>query len=523
MKKLIDNLRALGPVKLGAMAAMGIAVTALMAMLALSGGPSLSAALYSGLGLKDSANIAAALKAGHIDYAVNDGGHGILVSPSQLDAARLLLAKHDLPAGNTSGFAIFDHQNPLTGSDFLDRIDETRAIDGELERTIDLIQGIRSSRVQVVLPQRDDFSLRTAPAQASVMLSIAGAAPIDHGSVDAILNLVASAVPGLKPSNISIADDRGDLLAEAGRSDTTMMNARDQAIKQATELHLSDAVRSMLDAAIGSDQVRVVTSVAMDFDRTALTSTSYDPNGQVVRSQEKSTSKTARTTNRDNTVSVANNLPGGSSEKQAPKRTDDESHTTQTTNYEISQSVKKIVHATPQITRISVAVMLDEVQAKGAGGKMIWQPRSAAALAGIKRLVETAIGYDKARGDVVDIQSMRFVAPDTQGARPRLSMIGRFMNSGLLLPLLRLLVTAVVGLAALLIVFRPMVRRITAPSEALETSAGAMIGAEGRQAIAGPDGDGANNPVRVIADLIDKNPEASVAVLRGWLSHEAAQ
>ncbi|HQT86755.1 MAG: flagellar M-ring protein FliF [Acidiphilium sp. 37-64-53] len=518
MNKLIENLRALGPVKLGAMAAVAVGVLALMATLAVTGGPSPNATLYDGLGLKDASNITTALAAAHIKYEIGDNGHSIMVEPTQLDQARLLLAQHDLPAGSSSGFAIFDHQNPLTGSDFLDRIDETRAIDGELERTIDLIQGIRSSRVQVVLPQADDFSLHTAPAQASVMLSLAGAAPLDRQSIDAILNLVASAVPGLKPSNISIADDRGDLLAQAGRNDNAMLDARDASLKQATEQHLTDAVRSMLDAALGPNQVRVVTAVSMNFDRTAQTATSYDPNGQVVRSQQQSRTKSNRTENDNKTVSVANNLPGASTAPATPKSVDATSRTDQTTNYEISQTVKHTIHATPEITRISVAVMLDDVQVKGPKGQMITRPRSAATIARIQNLVQTAIGYDKARGDVVDVQSMAFANTNTMIAAPKQSLLARFMSSGMLMPLLRIVVSGLIALAALLVVFRPMVRRLTAPP--VPASADAAIGGPNQAAIAGPDQEGADNPIRAIVELIDRNPEDSVAVIRGWLSQE---
>ncbi|MGC9270052.1 flagellar basal-body MS-ring/collar protein FliF [Acidiphilium sp.] len=517
MNKLLENLRALGPVKLGAMAAVAVGVMALMAMLAMTGGPSPNAMLYGGLGLKDASNIATALTTARIKYAIGDNGHSIMVEPAQLDQARLLLAQHDLPAGSSSGFAIFDHQNPLTGSDFLDRIDETRAIDGELERTIDLIQGIRSSRVQVVLPQNDDFSLHTAPAQASVMLSLAGAAPLDRESIDAILNLVASAVPGLKTSNISIADDRGDLLAQAGQSDNAMLDARDARLKQATEQQLTDAVRSMLVAALGPNQVKVVTAVSMNFDRTAQTATSYDPNGQVVRSEQQSRTKSDRTENSDKTVSVANNLPGASANTNAPKQTDDRTRSDQTTNYEISQTVKHTVHATPEITRISVAVMLADVAAKGPKGQIIERPRSAATIARIKTLVQTAIGYDKARGDVVVVQSMPFVNPDSMSAMPKPSLITRFMNSGLLLPLLRILISGLIALAALLVVFRPMVRRLTAPPAAPATT---LVGSENHGAIAGPAGEAVDNPIRAIVDLIDRSPEESVAVIRGWLSRE---
>ncbi|OYV62440.1 MAG: hypothetical protein B7X01_01480 [Acidiphilium sp. 21-62-4] len=330
--------------------------------------------------------------------------------------------------------------------------------------------------------------------------------------------MVASAVPGLKPSNISIADDRGDLLAQAGRNDNAMLDARDASLKQATEQHLTDAVRSMLDAALGPNQVRVVTAVSMNFDRTAQTATSYDPNGQVVRSQQQSRTKSNRTENDNKTVSVANNLPGASTAPATPKSVDATSRTDQTTNYEISQTVKHTIHATPEITRISVAVMLDDVQVKGPKGQMITRPRSAATIARIQNLVQTAIGYDKARGDVVDVQSMAFANTNTMIAAPKQSLLARFMSSGMLMPLLRIVVSGLIALAALLVVFRPMVRRLTAPP--VPASADAAIGGPNQAAIAGPDQEGADNPIRAIVELIDRNPEDSVAVIRGWLSQE---
>jgi hypothetical protein len=141
MNKFLDNLRGLDRTKLAALAGIAIAVLALMAAVALSGRASANAMLYSGFSLGDSAKIVEALKAGHIPYRIAEGGHAIMVTPGGRDQARLLLAEKNLPAGNSTGFALFDHQNPLTGSSFLGRINETRAIDGSLERTITLIYG----------------------------------------------------------------------------------------------------------------------------------------------------------------------------------------------------------------------------------------------------------------------------------------------------------------------------------------------------------------------------------------------
>lgn len=535
MNKLLDNLRGLGRTKLAALAGIAIAVLALMAAVALSGGASANAMLYSGLSLGDSAKIAAALKAGHIPYRIAEGGHAIMVTPGARDQARLLLAEKNLPAGNSTGFALFDHQNPLTGSSFLDRINETRAIDGSLERTITLIHGVRAARVQVVLPHRAAFSLTTQPARASVMLSLAGAVPLDQQSVNAILNLVASSVPGLQPDNITIADDRGELLASAGQASSLLLNAHEAAIRSQTERALSHRVRDLLTAAIGPGKARVVTTISMNFDRTNRLATRYNPKSQVVRSRQTSDSTSDRVDGQNKTVSVQNNLPGANTTSNQPKRQDRRNRSSRVTNYEINKTVEHVVHAAPTIKRLSVAVIVDGVTTttgKGAKAKTVWRPRSAATLAQLRKLVEAAIGYDKARGDVVDVQSLRFAPPVPIPAGP--SFIARLMRSGAMIPVLRTLITGLIGLAALFLVFKPMLRKVLDETQR-ESDASTMIDAPEADALLEVESPptsgllgpatrrlGAPNGLEHVIAMIEENPEASISVLRHWLTEEVA-
>jgi flagellar M-ring protein FliF len=533
MNKLLENLRALGPVKLGALAAVGAVALGFMLFLGFYGGSGPTDLLYGNLGLRDAGTITDTLKAQHIAYRLGDEGHAVYVPRAQLDAARLLLAQHNLPSGGAVGFSLFDHASPLSGSSFLDRINETRALDGELEQTINLIQGVRSARVQVVLPHRAPFSLTTDPAQASVMLSLNGAAPLDRESINAILNLVASAVPGLNPHNISIADDRGDLLAAPGETGDDQLTDRELAVKQRTQQGIDRSVTAMLAATLGPGHVHVVTTVSMNFDKSEVTSTSYDPNGQVARSTQEIRQKSSRTTAKDKTVSVQNDLPGNTIKSTEPKRQDLESKDNQTTNYEISQTVKRVAHNTPQISKISVAVMVDGVTTLGKGNKPIWRQRSATKLAAIRSLVKTAIGYDKARGDTVDVQSMPFVQ-EFPSAPARKTLIQRLLRGGMVESLLRTLIIAIAGLIALLFVFRPLMIRLT-------TSGAAAIAAAGSQAIGAPAGGGAKlagpgeiislgqvegplraAAVRRVSDLVENNPDAALTVIRGWLGAEGA-
>src|SRR6185312_443550 len=172
----------------------------------------------------------------------------ILVAADQIPEARLALAKEGLPAGGSIGYEIFDRGDGLAATDFQQKINETRALEGELVRTIRVINGIRAVRVHLVLPRREPFARESQEAQASVMLTMSGAARLDREGIQAILNLVAAAVPGLHPQNIAIVDSRGNLLARAGQPIGQASAAlTTEEVRHGTELRLARAVEEMLE------------------------------------------------------------------------------------------------------------------------------------------------------------------------------------------------------------------------------------------------------------------------------------
>ncbi|MGH7153136.1 MAG: flagellar basal-body MS-ring/collar protein FliF, partial [Acetobacteraceae bacterium] len=277
MKPLLDGLRALGTARLAALGAVGLGTLALLALLILAGTAQPMTLLYGDLDLRDSAQITDQLSRAHIPYHLRASGSVITVPADQVSQARVLLARQGLPTGGTVGYEIFDHTDPLGTTEFQQRIDETRALEGELARTIDAISGVRAARVHLVLPQREPFARDQDTAQASVLLTMAGATRLDRQGVQAILNLVAAAVPGLKPRNIAVVDSLGDLLARAGEPvgpEGTAMSADE--IRHATEMRLARAVEDMLDRSFGPGHVRAEASVQMDFDHVNLTEEKFD-------------------------------------------------------------------------------------------------------------------------------------------------------------------------------------------------------------------------------------------------------
>ena len=410
MKAILASLRALGPMKLGAMALVAAVSLGLIGMLALRTNASPMALLYADLDLREAGQVVDQLDRAHIPHESDPTGSRIMVPEDQVARARMLLAKDGLPSGGSIGNEIFDRGDGLTASAFQQGISQTRALEGELARTIRSLQGVRAVRVHLVLPRREPFARDRQEAQASVVLTMAGAARLDREGVQAVLNLIAAAVPGLKAQNIAVIDSRGNLLARAGQPTANLAAAQSgEEMKRGTELRLSRAVEEMLERSLGAGRVRAEAAVDLDFDTVHETQEKYDPDGQVVRSQQNSTGN-SRSTEAAQSVSVQNNLPNADPAASGPGSQEQKSE--ETTSYEIGKTVRTVVRDQPQLKRVSLAVMVDGVTAPGPDGKPLWAPRPADELARIASLVRSAIGFDEKRGDRVEVVSMRFTAND---------------------------------------------------------------------------------------------------------------
>ena len=548
MKAALDGLKALGPARLAAMAAVALGMLGLLAFLSLHSGAEQMALLYGDLDLKDSAQVVEQLGHQHIAYRIAGQGSQILVPVDQVPRARLLLAKEGLPSGGSIGYEIFDRGDGLAATQFQQKINETRALEGELSRTIRAIDGVRGVRVHLVLPNREPFAREQQPASASVMLTMNGAARLDREGVQAILNLVAAAVPGLRPQNIAVVDSRGSMLARAGEPVGALAGTQSgEELRRTTELRLSHAVEEMLERTLGPGRVRAEAAVEMDFDRVNETQEKYDPDGQVVRSTQ-TVNSNSKSTEANSSVSVQNNLPNA--DLGNPGSGSQEGRQEETTNYEIGRTVRTLIREQPQIHRISLAVMVDGVAAPGPDGKPLWQPRPAEELARIATLVRGAIGFNEQRGDHVDVVSMRFVAADEPAAADGGGLLGVKFEKSDLMRLAETALFGVMALAGLLLVLRPMVLRLTTIQPALAgvdaalgASAGGLTatgvpamhggGALGGSAVAGlledesmmnvanVEGQMRTSSVRRIAGLVEKHPEEALAIVRGWMAEEA--
>ncbi len=553
MKALLDGLRGLGAARLAAMGVVAIGMLGMLGMLALRGaGPSPYALLYADLDLREAGQLVEQLDKAHIAHQEQAGGQTVLVPSADVARARLLLAKDGLPSGGSIGYEIFDRGDSLTASSFQQEINQTRAMEGEIARSIRMISGIRAVRVHLVLPRRQPFTREQQDAQASVVLTMAGGQALDREGTQAVLNLVAAAVPGLRPNNISVVDSRGDLLARAGSQGSGDLAAQSGGeLERQTAQRLQHSVEEMLERTLGPGHVRAEAMVQMDFTQTKQTEESYNPDQQVVRSTQTSTDSSKSTEAAEKPATVSNNLPNADAGTAAGQAGSQQSRNQETTNYEIGRTTRTVVSDQPRIKRVSLAVMVDGVTTPGADGKPAWHERSPEELARIAALVRSAVGFDDKRGDKVEVASMRFAAPDepVEEAPHGTTFAGLRLEKQDLLGLAQTGVLALVAMLALLFVLRPMVTRLTAVpalaggagSLALPAPGGGAIeaqaaplglpapsGALSTQAdpdermvsLAQIDGQMRASSIRRVADLVERHPEESLGIVRAWVAQE---
>jgi flagellar M-ring protein FliF len=568
MNGLAASLRALGPMRLAALAGVGVAVLGLLLFLSLRGGGQPMALLYGEMELRDAAGVAQALDRARIPHRLGNGGAAVMVPANDVPRARLLLASQGLPAGGSVGYEIFDRQDSLTTTGFQQTITQLRAMEGELSRTIRSISGVRNARVHLVLPKREPFQRDRQEAQASVVLTMAGASRLDREQVQAVLHLVSSAVPGLSPRNVSIVDARGELLARSGQAVGGLglaLNAEE--IKRAQEARLSRGVEEMLERIVGPGRVRVEVAAEMDFDRITENRESFDPDQQVARSVQ-SSSENNRSTEQQANVSVQNNLPNA--DPNAGAAGSQESRTEETTNFEIGRVVRQLVRETPSIRRLSVAVLVDHAADRAdPAAPPTARPRTPEELAQLATLVRSAVGFDERRGDAVQVVNLRFAGVDETPA-PETPLLLGLIDRGSLVKLVETLVLGIVATLALLLVARPAITRLLAAeaapagiaglSPAMAGAAGAALagpggvamaaigGPAGSAMIAGPggvpmlagpagsilgagddesminmsqiEGQMRASSMRKVAELVGKHPDESLAILRAWMTAE---
>jgi flagellar M-ring protein FliF len=354
------------------------------------------AVLYSNLEPAEAGEVVSQLTEQSIPYKLSDGGSTIMVPSDEVYKVRISLASQGIPKSGNIGYAIFDKSN-LGMTEFLQNLNFRRALEGELMKTIMQLSNVQAARVHIVMPKDRLFKEDKQEATASVVLKLRHASGLSKSQLAGITHLVASSVEGLRPQNISIIDYDGELLSSPVEADALAgLSSSQLEVRKNAEQYLERKAQSMLDGVIGQGKSVVRVTAELDFQQVDRTSESYDPNSQVVRSEEKT----------DESKST-------SDVQQANTETQDNTKTeTSVTNYEISKTVEHIVNSVGNIKRLSVAVLLDGVYKPGTGSdgakQTVYEPRPQEEIDRIAAIIKNSVGFDPQRNDQIEVVNLAF-------------------------------------------------------------------------------------------------------------------
>lgn len=389
--------------------------------------------LYARLGDKDVAAVITHLQTQNIPHQVTAGGTAVMVPTNMVHKIRMDLAGKGVPSGDGVGFEIFD-KGQFGLSDFVQRTNYLRAVQGELARTIMQLHGVRSARVMIVQPEnRLLLTEQGVKSTASVFIDVGGGR-LESDQVNAIRHLVANAVQGLAPDQVAVVDNRGRTLSEELRQDPTLGTASSQMrYRQQVEDYLARKVESMLATVIGPGNAVVRVSAEIETEATTLTSEKYDPEGQVVRSQTQTDDSTNTTEARagGGATGVSANVPekaAGAPEVARPISTSEQNRKNRTTTYEINRVTTSVTRNPGSVKNVTAAVFIAPklvtppapVGADGKPGPVPApqpQKRSAQELEGLRQVVVNALGLKVPAGQpldtIVSLQETEFqsVAP----------------------------------------------------------------------------------------------------------------
>lgn len=548
MNNFVETLKQLGPSRLAIMGGILVGMLLFFVFVSLRVSTPEMKLLYSDLSSIDSGAIAAKLEEAGIPYSVSPDSTRIMAPEKEVGRARLLLAEAGLPNGGSLGYELFDKQSGFGTTNFVQNVNQVRALEGELARTISSIQNVRSARVHLVLPQRELFSREARPSSASVYLGVRPGARIEQQSIYAIQSLVASAVPDLKAANVTIIDNNGTLLARGGgESEEGLMTAKAEEMRRNYETRLTEKIEDQVSRVVGFGSVRAIVNAEMNFDRINTNEELFDPEGQVVRSTQSSTENSLEREAPPEDVSVQNNLPGIGGDTLVDNKPSAENNVTEeVTNFEISKTIRNTVREVGEIKRLSISVLVDGLYTTGADGQKTYQERNPEEIKQIEELVRSAAGFDEKRGDLITVKNLKFAEVETSEDIADESMLFGFQKSDLI-DVAEVLLISIMIILVVLLVLQPMVARLLStdgaevPSDveadllAMRPMSPALAAPTGDEFIPpeqhqeeesliniqGVEGKVKSSSIKKVEEIVENYPSETVSVIRSWMTQES--
>jgi flagellar M-ring protein FliF len=484
--------------------------------------------LFTNLHPEDASAVVEKLKEQKIPYKLGGNGTVVLVPGEKVYDLRLTMAAAGLPKGSGVGFEIFD-KNDFGTTEFVQKLNYQRALQGELARTIKEFREVDDARVMIVMPRESVFVQETKPPSASVLLKLESR--ISREKVSAIVHLVASAVEGLDPERVTVVDTEGRVMSKGSETAQKAENLPTTQLeyKTAYEQAMAQRIQTMLERIVGAGKAIVRVNADMDFDQVNVNEEIYDPDVQVVRSRQSIDESSNRNSGPAGNASSVNPVtaPAAAAPAQTPAATATGQVTTDTSkrkddtvNYEINKTLRQTVKPVGSVKQLSVAVVLDGTYSTqtDSQGKTVrkFVARSPQEISQFTTIVQRAMGYNADRNDQVSVESFPFSYMQDLSGPTRFDWVAFSKQYG------RSLVNVLLVMLIFVFVVLPMIKTVREIKAAVVTpalaapqgAARALIGADSRESLPAP---GAKTIQERALALAREDMQRTANLIRGWL------
>jgi flagellar M-ring protein FliF len=455
---ITQNLAAMSmPKKVALMGAMAGSIAAIVALFLWTQAPKMEL-LYSNLSTEDVSAIVAKLKADNIPHQISQDKAAIFLPAEHVHETRLKLASEGLPGNPGVGFEIFD-RSTVGVTEFVQKINYRRALQGELERTISQLEAVIRARVHIVMPEKSLFIEQQEKPRASVVVSLRVGKHLSDSQIQGIAHMVASSIDGLAPQDVTIVDGNGRMLSKPAEPDPNIVASNSQMeYKQNVERDLERKLQTMLERVVGHEKATVRVAAVLNFARVEHMEEKFDPDVQVPRSEQIGEEKLAsKSDSIEAPPGVAANLPAAAQTEPAKTTTQtDSTKKNGVTNYEINKTTTRTIEPLGAIRQLSVAVLVDGtykmVTAEGKKTRQ-YTPRSAEEMGKLETLVKNAMGFSAEREDQVSLVNIAFETEMEEDPGSKF-LLSEWM------PLIRYLVGFGLALALFFMVVRPIINSL---------------------------------------------------------------
>lgn len=479
--------------------------------------------LYNNLSPEDSGAVIQKLKEKRIAYKVD--GAAISVPMDKVYEMRMELAGEGLPQGGGIGFEIFD-KSSFGVTDFVQKVNYKRALQGELARTISQIKEVETARVHLAIPDKGVFLDEQKKAKASVIVKLKPGKALSSGQVNSIVHLVANSYENMRPEDVTVVDTSGKMWTKGSEEDSPLrLTATQLEYKRGLEKDLETRIQTMLEKAVGANKVVARVSVDVDNKQVERTEETFDPDSQVIRSEQRSKEKTIGGSSTAGVPGVMSNLPGGVQPGNVVTTPAQTQKQDEVVNYEINKVISHVVEPQGSIKRVSVAVLVDGVYeaAKGADGKEVkkYIPRSDADIMKFTDMVKNTVGYSDKRGDVITVVSTAFEGDtaDAGAQADQASFISRVTeNQPYLVPtLIRYGTILVVLILVFIFIVRPIIARIMQERSALQAIEQALPEGYGARELPEASTKEERDQIEQLRAIVKKDPQQVASIIKSWI------